>query len=135
MQKSALGDSPRTRRPGLTREALGWPCKDPSGALSAGRGGWASPGLPEASTHMDWVASPLQASTWRYLGISGTPVGFLFLFQVKKKKGTLSISIKVTLILTQRLGARGGPGAAVDGASSEGRQVMVNRVGLVPGSC
>lgn len=89
MQKSALRGSCRMRRrPGLTRGALGWPCKQPGGALSAGRGRWAGhPRAPEASTHADWVASPLQASTWRYLGISGTTVWLPFsLSSLKKKK-------------------------------------------------
>lgn len=61
---------------GSPRVALG---KQPGEALSAGRGRWAGhPRAPEAFTHADWVACPLQASTWRYLGISGTMVWLPF---------------------------------------------------------
>lgn len=87
---------------------------------------------PRTWTGWPHLSRPQPGDIWGYLGHQ---LASFFSFKLKKKKGTLLISIKVTLILTQRLGARGGPGAAVDGASSEGRQVMVNRVGLVPGSC
>lgn len=54
VQKSALGDSPRTRRrPGLTREALGWPCTGAKREPQCKKRRLGQPRLPEASTHMD----------------------------------------------------------------------------------
>lgn len=117
-------------------------------------------GYLEASVYLGLCGHPSPVLSVFLKGMSETtgPASF-FSFKFSKNR-KLRITIKITLILTsapqvllrdavlvpERVSGAGWPwcgsvlpgglpGGAVDRASSEGRQVTVDRRGLVPGSC